>query len=146
MDDEGVNHYQLATGQLLVLTTEKGGLQYRRRNDWPLNKYYGRDLITQLQYRAGNKLYRLYVTSSHVHTPVQMRYDDFGEVLANYERKFEINQEYMEAIMAIATAKQRLAVQRVCLDGLPAGRRRGMVYLREGLDSLVKHFRLYDGA
>ena len=138
--DVGVEHYQLATGIVYAVHGKRDGVEYRaKRNHIPLNKYLSAGQITIEHHRAGNKLYNLYMTSSHLHHPVQMRYSDMGASLKEYERKFQINQEYMEAIMAI-NHKYRRLLQDVCLDGLKAGRGK-MADLRLGLDMLVAHFK-----
>lgn len=138
--DVGIDHHQLATGLVRATYSSRGGVEFRAtRNHLPLNKYLSAGQITIEQHRAGNRIYNLYMTSSHIHTPVQMRYSDLGSSLKEYERKFQINQEYMAAIMAVHH-KQRRLIQDVCLDGLKAGRGK-MDDLRLGLDALIRFFK-----
>lgn len=140
IQEVGVNHEQLASGYVKAYHGKNGGTDYRvERRHIPLNKYLSGGHITEIQRHAGNRLYNLYITSSHLHSPVQMQYADLSGGLKEYERKFQINQEYMAAIMAI-NHKYRKAVQQVCLDEIKLGRGR-MDELRLGLDCLVEFFK-----
>lgn len=139
--DAGINHHQLVSGQVYAQYGERGGIQYKtRRNHLPLNKYLSGGHITNVQHYAGEKLYSLYITSSHLHSPITMRFGDISGGLKEYEKKFCISQEYFAAIMAIQGGIIRDMVTKVCLDGLKATRG-NMDYLRDGLNQLVVFFK-----
>jgi hypothetical protein len=145
-ENEGINHFQLASGIVRAEFSEddRGGVQFRaKRNHLPLNKYRSGGHITPQQHRAGEKLYSLYLTSSHLHHATQARYgDDLGGYIKNFERKFEINEIYMAAIMSVSGGQCRDTVMLVCLDGLKCGRGKPMEYLKQGLNQLVDFFKV----
>jgi hypothetical protein len=140
-ENDGVDHFQLASGLIYAEHGERGGAQYKaKRSHIPLNQYRSASRITEKQYRAGNRLCGLYITSRHLHHPVICQYGEgIGGNLKNFERKFEISQLYMLAIMDIQGGIIRDTVFRVCCDQMPANRGK-MDELRQGLDQLLSHF------
>ena len=139
--DAGVNHFQLSTGAVLAEHGTREGVEYRARVTNPIKRYYSVRQITKEQYHAATRLQNDYLTSSHIHHPITVSFGDMVNHLKNYERKFEINQQYYKAIMAIHKEVVRNTIIRVVLDELPAGRRKPMEYLLEGLDQLVRHYK-----
>lgn len=156
-ENEGNKAYHIPKGEDVVLpeqqrfvrTTagERGGKEHRSVYE-PLMHYHasrllndsGNEHVGDLRKRAGENLFRLWMGSGMGEKYVTMRFGEpyRGESVAN---GVDVAREYLRACEAIQNANTRNVVKNVCLFGEWAGAG-NMIRLKEGLDSLVEHFRL----
>ena len=120
---------------------KRGGIEHRSL-DRPLDFYLNRCHITPRQYSAGVRYFRLWNYSVLRERYTRMR---FGEesAIADLEGILIAPRQYLEA-QAVLNAEQKRVVFNVCCRDEKAGKRGGMLILRDGLDMLAKHFKFRD--
>lgn len=127
-------------GDTITTTGERGGTETQTFENL-LVFYYLRDHITIAQYRAGKRFHALWRNSCLRTRYVTMRFDEpSGEFNAGDVAL--LPREYLEACDAVRGEQELRIIRLVCIESVRAGRRKGMQMLRDGLDDLVKHFRI----
>lgn len=127
-------------GDVVTVQSDRGGVE-RRSLFLPMDFYVARGDISGKQYEAGERLYPLWRGSIIAARYVTMR---FGDVSAGVDQESLSLKpiDYFRAMDAVRGFHPKRLVRQVCLFGEPAGKCGGMVFLRSGLDDLVRHFRL----
>jgi hypothetical protein len=129
---------------------DRGGKQHRAITR-PLDIYAAKGQITSTQHRAGKRLTILWVKAAK--SPyVQARYKESEGARATMFFPIGMGHtEYREALYSITSIEARKVVHHVCCNDIAASNiltctskrsaeRKGMLYLRAALDSLVKFF------
>ncbi len=126
-------------GNMVAISTDRGGIEYRSIY-LPLDLYVAKRQITGEQYEAGERLHALWRGSIVAARYTTMRFTD-ATTGYDAESIALMPRDYFRAMDAVRGFLAKRMVRQVCCFGEPAGRG-GMVGLRDGLDNLVRHFRL----
>lgn len=141
MQDTPPNPYQIDRGYIVKEDGDRGGAQYKRAGQLPLDYYLAQGRITPKQHRAGRRFESLWATSQHQHKHVQYRYQEYEGGTNEFEARFLISVEFVEASNAIRGKDAQSIACWVCLKGERAGRGK-MHHLASALDDLAAHFAL----
>lgn len=130
---------KIGKGQVVLEEGERGGLQLRAYANDILGYYLKRQIITETQRAAGNRLHQLWYNgwASRYRT---MNYGYEPGTGADYETVRQLAIEYLSAINSVRDSKPRVVTYDVCCHGERAGKGH-ILDLRTGLDALAKHFR-----
>jgi hypothetical protein len=141
---------RLAKGDITTFETERGGKEIRSTLH-PMDFYLAKNAVSQKQFDAGDRFYRLWRAAGlGVHCP-QHRYTfEVGADPLSHEDVQDLWKAYAKARKSVRSALWLHAVVAVCCYGewavslraIPGvnTRRAPMRLLRNGLDDLAKHF------
>jgi hypothetical protein len=124
---------------IVITEGDRGGRQIRALTR-PLDYYVAHRHISGNQYRAGERLYKLWHYSI-----LRMRYArmKFGEVIgeSDAESLALAPRDLLEAYQSITHPKTLDVVRMVCIDETKVGRGGQMNLLKDGLNILIAHFK-----
>lgn len=124
---------------VVAIEGEKGGRGYHSLAT-PLEFCVARRYITGEQYKAGCRVHALWRGSIISARYARMK---FGDTASAFDPECIplMPRDYFRAMDSISDFLQRSTVRRVCCFEEPAGSARSMELLRDGLTTLVTHFR-----
>jgi hypothetical protein len=127
-------------GDVVAAESDKGGRSYHSLAS-PLEFCVARRYITGPQYEAGTRLHALWRGSILHARYAVMRFGDPAGVF-DAECLPLMPRDYFRAMDAIRGFHAQRLVRQVCCFELPPGKGKPIGLLRDGLDDLVRHFRL----